>query len=95
MAGRKGEKLWRDALRIAVEGEDHEGRRKLRVIAEKCVELAMDGDLGAIKEIGDRMDGRVPMAIANADDEPLRIEHSAAPAKLMAYLDSIAERKGE
>lgn len=28
-------------------------------------------------------------------ETPLQVEHSAAPAKLMAYLDSIAERRGE
>jgi len=65
MAGRKGEKHWRDAVSIAVnevvEG-DEGGKRKLRAIADKLVELAMDGDMAAIKEIGDRMDGKAPVS---------------------------------
>jgi hypothetical protein len=66
MAGRKGEKHWRDALMIAVnetrEG-DPEGRRNLRVIADVVVNLALAGDMQAIKEIGDRMDGKAPQGV--------------------------------
>ena len=62
MAGRKGEKHWRDALMIAVNdiraGDDGEPKKALRLIAEKAVELAIAGDIQAIKEIGDRMDGK-------------------------------------
>ena len=32
-------------------------------IAEKLVELAMEGDMAAIKEFGDRVDGKAPLAI--------------------------------
>lgn len=65
MAGRKGEKHWRDAVMIAVNETvdgDPDGRKKLRAIADKVVELALDGDMQAIKEIGDRMDGKAPIS---------------------------------
>jgi len=66
MAGRKGEKHWRDAVMLAinetVEG-DPTGRKKLRIIADKVTDLAMDGDMQAIKEIGDRVDGRAPAEV--------------------------------
>ena len=66
MAGRKGEKWWRDAVRVAicekVEGDDR-GRTKLRAVADKLVECAMEGDIQAIKEIGDRLDGKAIQSI--------------------------------
>lgn len=78
MAGRKGEKHWRDAVRIAVneavEG-DESGRKKLRAIADKLVELAMEGDIQAIKEIGDRMDGKAVQLHGGDDESPLEMVH--------------------
>ena len=72
MAGRKGEKHWRDAVMIAV-NETVEGdggaKRKLRAIADKVVELAMEGDIQAIKEIGDRMDGKAIQGHAGSGEE--------------------------
>ena len=67
MARTKGaiaEKWWTDAVRIAVMREsdtpDDEGkkRKRLSAIADKLCRLAEDGDMAAIKEVGDRLDGR-------------------------------------
>lgn len=71
--GRKGDKLWRDALMLAVSGEDKQGRRKLRLIAERTVEAALDGDMAAIKEIGDRLDGKPAQQITGDPDNPLNV----------------------
>jgi hypothetical protein len=66
MAGRKGEKWWRDAIRVAIteklEGDDN-GRTKLRAAADKLVEMALQGDVSALKEIGDRLDGKATQEI--------------------------------
>ena len=51
------DKPFRDALRITVNGYQDD-KKKLRIIAEQLVTKAMDGDVQAIKEIGDRLDGR-------------------------------------
>ena len=65
MAGRKGEKFWADAVSRAINRrlEDIEGKpKKLEAVANKLVDMAMDGDMAAIKEVGDRLDGRPKQA---------------------------------
>lgn len=56
--GRSKDKPWADALRVAVFKNDAEGRRRLLMIAEKCAQAAEGGDLMAMREIGDRLDGK-------------------------------------
>lgn len=67
---------WRDAL-IAAANEQVKGdpakRRKLHAIADKLVELAQQGEIQAIKELGDRLDGKAPQAITGADGGPLEV----------------------
>lgn len=43
------------------------------IIASRLFADAADGDLAAIKEIFDRVDGKVPDKLAGDEDEPLRI----------------------
>ena len=69
MAGRKPlEKSFTNMLRIAiaqaVDGPDGERVPKLRMVAEQLVAKALEGDLQAIKEIADRIDGKPAQAIA-------------------------------
>lgn len=82
MAGRpRGawkDKAWRDALRIAVlrpNGEEPKPKTKLDAIAIAFVNTAKAGDIPAIKEIGDRLDGKVAQAIVGGDedDNPIRM----------------------
>jgi len=51
-------KQWSDAVRKVVIQS-----KKLDTLAKKLVDMALDGDLQAIKEIGNRLDGRAPQAI--------------------------------
>ncbi len=54
-------KEWADALRVAAKRpyeNDAEKRVCLAIIAENCVEAAIEGDMQAVKEIGDRLDGK-------------------------------------
>ena len=55
--------LWADALRVAVSREDVDGRKKLARLADRCVEAALGGDMTAMKEIGDRLDGKPRQSI--------------------------------
>lgn len=72
MAGNKNSGSWsmkpfRDALRmeLANAGDDH---KALRMIASALIVKASEGDMQAIKELADRIDGKVPQAIVGDDD---------------------------
>jgi len=69
----------RDLLRLAVLSG---GGRRLRVIVEKLLERAEGGDLQAIREIFDRLDGR-PVQSIERGDVPL---HSMSDAELFAII---------
>jgi hypothetical protein len=51
----KNNRLWAETLRRAVVQSDAE---RLRMIAEALIDKAASGDVSAIKELGDRIDGK-------------------------------------
>jgi hypothetical protein len=53
-------RLWGDTIRRAVVQSDGE---RLRRIAEALLTKAEDGDMTAIKELGDRLDGKANQAV--------------------------------
>src|SRR4051812_28696623 len=57
------EKPFNDALRIALRGDP----LRLRRIADKLATLAEGGDLGAIREVADRLDGK-PLQAHTGED---------------------------
>lgn len=57
--GGKPDKLWRDALMRAVKrAADGTKTKRLEKLADKLVDEALAGNVVALKEIGDRLDGR-------------------------------------
>jgi hypothetical protein len=58
------EKPFTDMLRVALLSG---GRRRLRIIAEKLADKAEQGDIQAIREIADRLDGKPAQAIERGD----------------------------
>ena len=74
--GRKLDSRWSDAIRLAVmrdaEG-DGKGRRHIDVLAEKLVIMASEGDVQALKEIGDRLEGKPKQAIDMTSDNTTKI----------------------
>lgn len=60
------------AIKEAVQGTD---KTKLRAVADALVEKAMAGDVQAIKEVADRLDGKVPQGISGDDENPLTMVH--------------------
>jgi hypothetical protein len=56
--GPKSDKEWRNAILLAVKENDFSGKKKLRKLAQKLVGLGLAGDVSALREIGDRLDGK-------------------------------------
>ena len=60
------------AIKEAIEGTD---KTKLRAVADALVDKAMSGDVQAIKEVADRIDGKVPQGVigGDEDDNPINV----------------------
>lgn len=78
MAGRPPkEKSFANMLNIAIkEASETGGGTKLRDVADALITKAISGDVAAIKEVADRLDGKVPQAIAGDDENPLNFVHT-------------------
>ena len=79
MAGRpKGsenkDKPFRTALRMEIAASEND-LPELRRIAKALIAKAADGDVQAIREIADRLDGKVPQAVVGDEEHPaIRLE---------------------
>lgn len=58
------QKPWADALRRAMNRYDGGKKGALNYIADQTVKLAVSGEQWAVKEIGDRMDGKAAQSVA-------------------------------
>lgn len=99
MAGCKPDKLMRQALLLELQQEDTltDGQkvRRMRRVAAALVNKALDGDVPAIKEIADRVDGKVAQQqILSGDAEnPLVPEVSDLDlARRIAFILASAEK---
>lgn len=80
--GPKSDKIWADAVRKAVhdyyEDKTAEGSAKkirgINLLAKNLVAAGIKGDVSALKEIGDRLDGKPTQAIAGDPNAPLITE---------------------
>jgi hypothetical protein len=75
-AGRAPDRPWRDMLMLALKERAGKGKtdpQRLRKVADAVVEAAMNGDMTAAREIGDRLDGKATQVVAgNNDGEPVK-----------------------
>lgn len=63
----KDNRLWRNTIQRAIAQGDAD---RLRRIAEALLDKAADGDMAAIRELGDRLDGKTAQQIiVQGDDE--------------------------
>lgn len=69
--GRKADKPIRDAL-LAASRQDP---ARLKRVAEAAWAKAESGDMGAFKEIADRLDGKAVQPISGDDENPLELIH--------------------
>jgi hypothetical protein len=70
--------MWGDAIRRILLANDGV---KLREAAQSLVSQAITGDVPALKEIGDRLDGKVKQVLVHEgnEDAPMQINMHAAP----------------
>lgn len=70
-------KIWRAAIERALERRSAsrvDGKREIDALAEKLLDLVAAGDLPALKEFGDRIDGKPAQAIVGDDEsDPISI----------------------
>lgn len=64
-------RLWANTIRRAIAQSDAD---RLRRIAEKLLSEAEEGKPWAMRELGDRIDGKAAQAIVGADGGPVQIE---------------------
>jgi hypothetical protein len=67
-------KVWKAAIDRALETRTKsrtDGKKEIDALAEKLLDLVATGDLPALKEFGDRMDGKPAQAIiGGGEDDP-------------------------
>lgn len=70
-------KLWRDALNRAIKRREQDDPLALERLADQLLAKVAEGDVSAMKELGDRIDGKVPQGIVGGDeDDPtIKLEH--------------------
>jgi hypothetical protein len=93
--GRPKERPWKDAINRAIKRQAADGKPWLDKIADRLLQSAADGDLVAIKELGDRLDGK-PSQIIEGGDDPIKFEDvTVARQKLAEKLAALVEPSAE
>lgn len=77
MAGRPPkEKSFANMLNIAIKEASETGEgTKLRDVANALIAKAIGGDVQAIKEVADRLDGKVPQGLVGDEENPIEFVH--------------------
>lgn len=80
--GPSTQKPWREAIERAVKRAAEDGKtRRLDALADRLVDAGLSGDVPAMREIGDRLDGKPAQAIVGDTTMPAivtRVEIVAA-----------------
>lgn len=85
--GRPKDKAFADAVRLVMSEDDPvRGKRKLRCLAEKLYEEAMNGEGWAFQQIGDRLDGK-PAQDTTLTIDDKRDHTDWTRAELVAFLN--------
>lgn len=101
--GAVGNTEWRDAVRKAAHelrdiGNDGKPKKvkALSLMARSLVKRGLDGDVAAVREIGDRLDGRAVQAVEIAVPVAItRIEHHIIAPKTEAAEAVVAASAGK
>jgi len=66
----KDKRVWGKVVRKLAVQEDY---KRIHNVAEALFRKAEDGDIAAIKELGDRIDGKSEQTISGDSDQPITI----------------------
>ena len=66
----KDKRVWGKVVRKLAVQEDY---KRIHNVAEALFRKAEDGDIAAIKELGDRIDGKAEQTISGDSDAPITI----------------------
>ena len=61
--GKPKDKAFADAVRVAINREAGDGRKKLMLLADKLIDFAMAGEGWAMQQIADRLDGKPAQSV--------------------------------
>lgn len=84
--GKPKDKAFADAVRVAVNREASDGRKKLNVLADKLVDFALAGEGWAMQQIADRLDGK-PAQESTVTFDDKREAADWTRAELVAFLN--------
>jgi hypothetical protein len=68
--GPKKNKIWREALERAIKRREHDDPQALEKLADSLLRKVGEGDVSAIRELGDRLDGKVTQTHGGDDEKP-------------------------
>lgn len=78
--GCKANRVWSDAIRMAIARREKSGKPgALRDLADTIIDKALEGDMTAIKELGDRIDGKAVQSIVGPDNGPIQVVDPTRP----------------
>ena len=92
--GQNREKIFSDAVRVAVNRTADDGRKKLLLLADKLIDFALAGEGWAMQQIADRLDGK-PAQESTVTIDNKRDATDWTRDELVAFLsERRADRKG-
>lgn len=83
----RDKRAWTNAIRRAVAQRDGDALRKL---ADKLFDMALEGDLQAMKEIGDRLEGKPVQAteISGPEGGPVEVQNARPKLSKEEWLEA-------
>ena len=88
-------KRWTQAIdRALAKRSKSSGIEALDALAEKLLTLCDGGDISALRELGDRLEGKPVQVIAGDPDNPFNVSLDAAKSELLSRLGARAAAGG-
>lgn len=69
-------KPWADAIKRALARRAAGNMADINALADRLIDSALAGELPALRELGDRLDGKPAQAITGADGDAIKVDAS-------------------